>query len=28
MGQISCPETSVKIYHYFPRNNEEEHSSY
>ena len=26
MGQISCPETSVRNYHYSLRNNTEEHS--
>ena len=28
MGPIGCPETSVRIYHYFPSNNPEERSSY
>ena len=27
MGQIGCPETLVRNYHYLPRNNPEEHSS-
>jgi len=28
MGPISCPETSVRNYHYSPRDNTGEHSSY
>jgi hypothetical protein len=28
MGPIGCPETSVRNYHYSPRNNPEERSSH
>jgi len=28
MGPMGCPETSVRSYHYPPRNNPEEHSSH